>query len=176
MFPRSHTFYNKMHNLMSLSGLIHDNLHVHVWPPRAIGGDIIKCASFISFFRCAYFKQWSGVLVGTGVTHQNREGFYSISIQWLLCLLRRSPLWCKLAHRQRRLLEFTQSSGPFFCFFTERHLCPAALPPCWADSSCEWLLGPKWQAPEIGLDRVRGLLPRRWRRKNTQKQRKKRRN
>lgn len=60
----------------------------------------------------------------------------------------------------------------FFFFFTEQRLCPTALPPCWSDSSCEWLLGPKWQAPEIGLDRVRGLLPRRWRRKNTQKQRK----
>lgn len=42
--------------------------------------------------------------------------------------------------------------------FTELHFCPTALPPCWADSSCKWLLGPKWQASETGPDRVKGAV------------------
>lgn len=147
---------------------------VHVWPPRAIGGDVVRCVgSLASLSRSVLIKPRLGRSAGAGIIYQNWEGFYALSIQRVLCLPSCSRLRCKLARRRRRLSRVHIVVWPvFFFFFTEQRLCPTALPPCWSDSSCEWLLGPKWQAPEIGLDRVRGLLPRRWRRKNTQKQRK----
>lgn len=145
---------------------------IHLWPPCAIGGDIVQYLRFLGFF--AWFEANYGldVVAGTGVIFLKWEGFYALSIQQVLCLPSCSRLRWKAAHRQRWVLEFAE----FSCLIYSATLSPTALPPCWTDSSCEWLLGPKWQAPEIGRDRVRGLLPRRWRMKNTQKQRKKRRN
>lgn len=37
--------------------------------------------------------------------------------------------------------------------FTELHFCPTALPPCWADSSCKWLLWDRSDKPQK-LDQI----------------------
>lgn len=82
----------------------------------------------------------------------------------------RSRSRCKLAHSRPSGVprSFPPPAGAFYFSNISAELRFRHVEAIQVVSDC---LGPKWQAPEIGRDRVRGLLPRRWRMKNTQKQR-----
>lgn len=91
---------------------------VHVWPPRAIGGDVVRCVgSLASLSRSVLIKPRLGRSAGAGIIYQNWEGFYALSIQRVLCLPSCSRLRCKLARRRRRLSRVHIVVWPVFFFF-----------------------------------------------------------
>jgi len=86
-----------------------------VRPARATGGDIVKVRQVAPFLLPGSYQTTGRLLpLEPESLHRNREGFLcpfrSAGVVFAAPL---SVVWCKLAQRQRRPLEFTQSSGPF---------------------------------------------------------------